>query len=144
MKIKPCELKDANAFVQSLHRHHKKVQGHRFSISAVKGDKVVGVAIIGRPVARMTDHTTTLEVTRTDGTKNCCSFLYSAAARIGKEMGYNSIQTFILKSEPGTSLIASGWNRISDSNGGTWSRPSRGRIDKAPLEQKVKYAKTLH
>src|SRR5579859_562950 len=111
MKIRPCELRDANAFVERLHRHHKKVQGHRFSIGLWDEDKLVGVAIVGRPVARMTDHTKVLEVTRlcTDGTKNACSALYSAAARVGKELGYERIQTFILESEPGTSLIATGW-----------------------------------
>ena len=41
-----------------------------------------------------------VEVTRlcTDGTKNACSFLYGAAARIAKEMGYKQIQTYILES----------------------------------------------
>lgn len=146
MRIKPCELKDANGFIESLHRHHKKVQGHRFSISAFKGELCVGVACIGRPVARMTDHRKVLEVTRlcTDGTKNACSFLYSAAARIGKEMGYEKIQTFILESESGVSLLASGWVKGPISGGGTWSRHSRGREDKAPLERKVRYEKHLN
>lgn len=32
MKIVPIELKDANALIAALHRHHKPVQGHRFSM----------------------------------------------------------------------------------------------------------------
>ena len=100
MRVKHIELKDANAFVEQYHRHHKPVVGHRFSIACVIDDVIHGVAIVGRPVARMVDPSTTLEVTRlvTDGTANACSFLYGAAARAGKELGYSKIQTYILES----------------------------------------------
>lgn len=145
MEIRPCELRDANEFIARLHRHHKPVVGHRFSIAAW-GEELHGVAVIGRPVARMTDQRRIVEVTRlcTDGTKNTCSALYSAAARIAKEMGYQLIQTFILASEPGTSLKAAGWELVGPSNGGNWNRPSRGgrRVDQ-PMEPKVKWAKRL-
>lgn len=71
MKIVPVELKEANAFIGSLHRHHKPVQGHRFSIGVEKNGILVGVATVGRPVARLTPAKEVLEVTRlcTDGTK---------------------------------------------------------------------------
>jgi hypothetical protein len=145
MTIKPCSLKDANAFVESLRSHHKKVQGHRFSLAAYLDGSMVGVCCVGRPVARMTDFSTVCEVTRlcTDGTKNACSKLYGAAARVCKEMGYEKIQTFILESESGKSLIASGWVKDSVTSGGSWSRPSRGRIDKAPIVKKTKFVKSL-
>src|SRR5678815_3290523 len=108
MRIVPLELRELNALVAKLHRHHKPVQGHRFSIGVEHEGKLVGGASVGRPVARMTNQRTVLEVTRlvTDGTKHACSMLYSAAARIGRELGYEKIQTFILAQEPGTSLIA--------------------------------------
>jgi hypothetical protein len=110
LKLCHVELKEANEFVDRLHRHHKKVQGHRFSLGATVDDKLVGVVIVGRPVGgqHQTDWT---EVTRlcSDGTKNVCSFLYSAAARASAALGYNRIQTFILKTETGLSLTASGW-----------------------------------
>ena len=146
MKIRPCELKDANEYIARLHRHHKPVVGHRFSIGVWDGDELRGVAVVGRPVARMTDQRRIVEVTRlcTDGTKNACSALYSAAARISREMGYESIQTFILASELGTSLKASGWQCAGSSSGGDWNRPSRGnrRVDQ-PMEPKVKWWKPL-
>jgi len=77
----------------------------------------------------MTSQRKIVEVTRlvTDGTKNACSFLYSAAARVAKELGYESIQTFILESESGVSLIASGWELEHTTNGGVWDTPSRRR-----------------
>jgi hypothetical protein len=138
------ELSDANAFVAEHHRHHKPVVGHRFSIGAVLGEKLVGVAIVGRPVARMRDDGLTVEVTRlcTDGTKDACSFLYGACARAAFALGFKRIGTYILASEPGTSLTAAGWRLIGETKGGSWSRPSRGRTDKHPTEPKFLFERS--
>jgi hypothetical protein len=135
----PLELAEANAFVAEHHRHHKPVVGHKFSIGAAKGDKVVGVAIVGRPVARGRDDGMTLEVTRlaTDGTRNACSFLYGAAARAAFALGYKRIGTYILSSEPGTTLKAAGWRLISEVRGRSWSCETRPRVDKHPLQDKL-------
>lgn len=146
MKPARVELREANEFVAAIHRHHKPVTGHRFSVGARIGDKLVGVAIVGRPVARMTCQKTVAEVTRvcTDGTRNACSFLYSSCARIAREMGFHKIQTFLLESETGVSLKASGWKMESTSSGGDWNRPSRNgrRIDQ-PLGRKTKWVLEL-
>ena len=146
MKIVPLELRDLNALVSALHRHHKPVQGHRFSIGVEHGGKVVGGASVGRPTARMTNQRKVLEVTRlvTDGTKNACSALYSAAARIGKELGYERIQTFILDSESGTSLRAAGWKFEQESGGGDWTRESKpNRRQDQPQCPKQRWGKEL-
>lgn len=147
LRIVPVELKEANAFIAELHRHHKPVQGHRFSIGVEKNGKLVGVATVGRPVARLTSAKEVLEVTRlcTDGTKNACSALYSAAARIGKEMGYLRIQSFILDSENGASLKASGWVFVSVSPGGQWKHTDgKKRRTDQPTCPKHKYVKVLN
>lgn len=123
LRIVPLELKEANAIVSRWHRHHVPVVGHRFSVGVCDESGVLhGAAIVGRPVARMTDAKTTVEVTRlvTDGTKHACSMLYAAAARACAAMGYLRIQTFILDYEPGTSLLAAGWMHDGDSAGGAW------------------------
>ena len=75
--IIPMTLEEANAFVEKWHRHHGPVPGCKFCIG-VGDDHVCGVAIVGRPVARMLDDGWTLEVNRTctDGTKNANSMLY--------------------------------------------------------------------
>lgn len=116
----PIELGEANAFVAEHHRHHRPVVGHKFSIGATAGDSIVGVAIVGRPVSRMRDDGLTLEVTRlcTDGTRK----------RIG---------TYILKSETGASLKAANWKLIGERGGGSWSVPSRPRVDKHPTQRKL-------
>jgi len=124
IRVQPIELRDANEFIARNHRHHKPVQGHRFSLCALSDNQLCGVVVVGRPVARLAGSPTeVLEVTRlcTDGTKNACSALYSAAARCGREMGYLLIQTYVLESEHGTSLKASGWERDTEPcGGGQW------------------------
>jgi hypothetical protein len=138
------ELGEANAFVQQHHRHHKPVVGHLFSIGASFGDQIVGVVIVGRPVARMRDDGETVEVTRlcTDGQKDCCSFLYGAAARASFALGFKRIGTYILNSETGTSLRGAGWKLIGERGGGSWSVPSRPRVDKHPTQGKLLFEKT--
>ncbi len=123
------ELAEANAFVAERHRHHPPVVGHRFSIGAFLGEQLVGVVIVGRPVARMRDDGLTCEVTRlcTDGTKNACSFLYGAAARAAFALGFVRIGTYTLPDEGGASLRASGWRLIGERGGGEWTTPSRPR-----------------
>lgn len=137
------ELSEANVFVTQHHRHHKPVVGHLFSLGASLDGKIVGVAIVGRPVARMRDDGMTAEVTRlcTDGTKDCCSFLYGACARAAFALGFLRIGTYILASEPGTSLTASGWRNLGERGGGTWDTPSRPRVDKHPTQGKLLFEK---
>ena len=86
----PVSLSQANDFVEQHHRHHKPVRGHKFSIGCITDGRLAAVAIVGRPVSRHLDDGFTLEVNRlcSDGTKNACSFLYAAAARAAKELGY--------------------------------------------------------
>lgn len=141
LSIVPVELRDANAFVTKHHRHHKAVQGHRFSIGVEDPQNVLhGVATVGRPVARMLTGKR-VEATRvcTDGTPNACSALYGAVCRIKHEMGYEVAQTYILASENGASLRAAGWKPVATSGGGSWSRVDRERTDKAPLEAKIRW-----
>lgn len=111
LSIRPISIAAANAYVEAHHRHHGKKVGCRFAIACYEGETLHGVAICSNPVARNSDDGVTLEVSRvcTDGTYNACSILYGACARIAKEMGFRKIQTYILESEMGTSLKASGW-----------------------------------
>lgn len=109
--IVPLELREANAFIERYHRHHGRVQGHRFSIGVRDvTNRLRGCAVVGRPVGGV-DPSRVLEVTRlcTNGMPNACSMLYAAAARAGKALGYKKIQTYIYEREHGVSLKASGW-----------------------------------
>lgn len=134
LELTNVSLSDANEFVQKYHRHHPPVVGHKFSLGVLKGSMLVGVAIVGRPVARHRDDGETLEVTRvcTDGTKNACSFLYGACRRAAFALGYKRLGTYTLPEEGGTSLTAAGWKLIGERGGGTWNRKNRPRTDDAP------------
>lgn len=136
LTIVPLELAEANALVDRLHRHHPPAVGHRFSIGvADEAWEIRGAAI----VARSRDDGWTVEVTRvaTDGTPNACSALYAAAWRAARAMGYRRIGTYTLASEPGTSLRAAGWRVIHEVRGRSWDCPSRPRVDRHPLQQKL-------
>lgn len=141
----PIELRDANAYVERYHRHHQPVVRDKYRVGAAVDGVLHGVVQVGRPKARMLDDGETVEVVRlcTDGTPHICSFLYAKAARVAKELGYRRIITYILDSEEGTSLKASGWRKEADTGGGSWSRPSRGREDKHPICPKQRWVKIL-
>lgn len=109
----------------------------------------VGVAIVGRPVARALDDGLTVEVTRlcTDGEPNACSMLYAAARRTADAKGYRRGLTYILKSEwdrfegnrrtGGRSLLAAGYRFLWEVDGRSWNCKSRPRTDKHPTEDKI-------
>ena len=141
LELVPITLKEANFFVSQHHRHHKPVVGHKFSIAASDGEKIVGVAIVGRPVSRYLDDGWTLEVNRlcTDGTRNACSFLYSAAGRAARNLGYKKLITYILQSENGASLKASGWKCVGQAGGERWTGKRRPEVDLYPAQMKLKF-----
>lgn len=142
--IVPITLKEANAFVLQHHRHHKPAVGHICSLAVAVGDRIVGVAIVGRPIARRLDNGLRAEVLRccTDGTKNACSMLYAAAWRAARALGYKEIGTYILESEPGTSLKAAGWKCLGACGGGSWNCKSRPRVDLHPTQMKIRFTKS--
>ena len=148
LNIVSLELKRANEFVALHHRHHKPVQGHRFSIGCVDNEGVLrGACIVGRPVARAINPTEVLEVTRlvTDGTFNACSILYGAAARAGKAIGYKKIQTYILEDESGATLKASGWTMVAITQGGQWTHTDgKPRRTDQPTCKKSRWERVLN
>lgn len=137
--LHPVTLQEANAFIERFHRHHKPVVGHKFSLGCADSDGPHGVIVVGRPVARSLDDGLMLEVTRccSDGFRNTCSFLYGAAWRATKALGYTRLGTYTLPEEGGASLRAAGWRLIGERGGGSWNRPSRPRIDTHPLQKKL-------
>lgn len=141
LELVPITLKEANAFVERYHRHHRPVTGHKFSVAAAVNGEIVGVAIVGRPVSRYLDDGWTLEVNRlcTDGTKNACSFLYSAAWRTARNLGYKKLITYILKSENGSSLKAAGWKCVGECGRLRWNGRSAPKVDLYPAQMKMKF-----
>jgi hypothetical protein len=133
LRIVPVSFADACAFVADWHRHHEPPVGHKFSIGAASANQLVGVCIVGRPVARHLDNGHTLEVLRTatDGTDNANSMLYGAAWRAAKALGYDRLITYTQAGESGSSLRAAGWCVVAERGPRPgWDAPSRPRETK--------------
>jgi hypothetical protein len=145
IELRPITQRDAFAFIGREHRHHDVPRGGLWWHGAADDEgRLVGVAIVGRPVSRELDDGFTCEVTRlaTDGAPNACSMLYGASARAALDTkGFRRILTYILASEDGASLRAAGWERLWDTKGGSWDCPSRPRTDRHPVEPKVAYGR---
>lgn len=144
LSLVPMTYAEAAAFVASHHRHHRPPVGHKFSIGAANdAGQVVGVAMVGRPVARALDDGWTLEVNRvaTDGTPNANSLLYGAARRAAWALGYRRLVTYTLPHEGGVSLRAAGYRLIGEAGGGSWDTPGAGRprVDLHPTQVKWRW-----
>lgn len=137
----PITLRDACAFIVQCHRHHKAPRGCVLCIGAASAGVVIGVAVVGRPVSRNLQDGWTAEVTRvaTDGTRNACSFLYGAAWRACRAIGYRRLVTYTLPEEGGASLRAAGWKCLGSAGGGTWDRVPRPRVDWHPTQSKLRW-----
>ncbi|MGK5733189.1 XF1762 family protein [Streptomyces sp. URMC 124] len=131
LHLTPIRFREARAFVAMWHRHHPPPVGLIFAIGAADDDGVLrGVAIVGRPIARMLDDGQTLEVTRTatDGHRNVNSLLYGAAWRAAKALGYRRLITYTQCGESGASLRGAGWRIVAHRPARPgWDRPSRPR-----------------
>ena len=127
--IRPISLKQANEFVLNNHRHNKPVQGHKWSLGLFNNQQLIGVAIVGRPIARNLDNGLTLEILRvcTNGERNSNSMLYGRVAQIARLMGYEKVITYTLTKESGASLRAVGAKPETEIKGGGWNRENRPR-----------------
>ena len=156
LTLRPLTLAEARRYIAEHHRHNAPPIGHRFSIGVEDQDGCLrGVAVVGHPVARHQDDGRTAEIVRlaTDGTKNAPSMLYAACIRAAKAMGYRSIITYTLASEPGTSLRASAWvqDGTVDASPNGWSnrptnapnQPGLWGQKMVPHEAKVRWRRSL-
>ncbi|MEP9376153.1 XF1762 family protein [Aquabacter sp. CN5-332] len=162
IELRPITRDQAKDFVREHHRHHGAPVGDLWR-HAVHDDSglIVGVAVVGRPVARGLDDGLSVEVTRlcTLGTPNADSMLYGAARRAADAKGYRRGLTYILASEwdrfvtdagepceetdigarriGGAGARAAGYRFLWRVDGRSWDCPSRPRTDKHPTEDKV-------
>jgi hypothetical protein len=140
MRALPLTLKAARLYVAKFHRHHKRTTGGMFAIGAEKGGELVGVVIVGRPVAPALDDGATAEIIQccTDGTRNACSFLYRCAERAARAMGYGRVITYTHTDEGGASLRGAGFAPLYRTRAEQWSRAARPRAA-VPLQQKIRW-----
>lgn len=140
---------EAKRLIAFVHRHTPSLTGWKFGCGLWDPVGLIGVAVVGRPSARLLDDKrSTLEVTRlclmANAPGNSASMLYGRACRASREMGFSKVVTYTLASEDGTSLRASGFTAVATGEGGEWGRPSRHReeadFDTGP---KVRWEKRL-
>ncbi len=151
LQVKPVEFAIAKEFVAKYHKHNKAPVGWKYGASIWNGTNQIGVAMVGRPVARAIDSTKVVEVNRLCIRRNipkplawnACSQLYGWAAREAQARGFEKIITYTLETEAGTALKAAGWIPEAKTKGGSWNTPSRGRKDTAPTCRKVRWARYL-
>jgi hypothetical protein len=153
LQLVPITLTTARRFVAEHHSHNGPPIGWLFGVGVENGHGLAGVAIAGRPVARLLQDGTTVEITRvcTDGTRHACSMLYGAIWRAAVALGYSKAITYTLEREAGTALRATGWtcDGPTEKAGTSWwraSMPSREAVDlfgetQRPLEPKVRWSK---
>lgn len=132
MLIVPLTLREANDFVEAHHRHSARTSndGGKFAIGLEVDGALVGVAIVGRPVARLLQQPGTAELLR------CCvkvgapigagKKLNARCKRIWQLMGGTRLVTYTLASESGGSLSGSGFEREADVPGRQWNGSKRG------------------
>lgn len=165
--LRPVTRDEARAFVRQHHRHHGWPVGFLWLHGLHdEAGELIGIAVVGRPVARGLDEGLTAEVTRccTNGHPNACSMLYAASERAAKAKGYRRGLTYLLASEwdrfehietgeiavdaalafdpewkrvGGASVRAAGWGELWRVKGRSWDCDSRPRSDKHPTEDKV-------
>ncbi|API59491.1 hypothetical protein BSL82_09380 [Tardibacter chloracetimidivorans] len=136
IRIVPLTLREANDFVEQHHRHSARTSndGGKYAIGLECANQLVGVAIVGRPIARLLQDGSTAELLRLctspAAPKGANSKLYSRAKRIWQLMGGGRFVTYTLKSESGASMRGAGATPVSDVPAARWDRPSRARTAK--------------
>lgn len=151
LKIVPLVLREANDFVELWHRHSSRTSndGGKFAIGLTLDGQLVGVAIVGRPVARMLQVEGAAELLRLctspAAPKGAGSKLYARARRIWQLMGGTKLHTYTLQRESGSTMRGVGIHEAaSEVDGQQWSRPSRPRGEKEIYDEpKLRWSEDL-
>jgi hypothetical protein len=120
------------------------------SIGLSDGGQLVGVVVIGQPIARRNCDGYTAEITRCcvlTGQRNANSKLYAAAIRAARAMGYRRVITYTLPEESGASLKAVGFqfDGVTKLKPNGWNMPGRPRKKpkRYPYCQKIRWIKDM-
>jgi hypothetical protein len=151
LRIAPVTHDQARAFVARHHAHCRPPVIWRFHTGIFNGRTLLGVAIVGNPVARSYNGRGVVEVNRLcirrDIAKplrwNAASMLYGWCAREAARQGWTKIITYTREDEPGTSLRAAGWKQEGKIRGRGWHSARRVRSNTNSWIDKVRWSKAL-
>ncbi|MCR0984050.1 XF1762 family protein [Roseomonas populi] len=150
-EIRPVSFACAADFVRRHHAHNAAPTAWRYGAAIANGSTLLGVVMVGNPVARGLMGRGMVEVNRLCIRRdipralawNACSQLYGWAAREAEARGFERIVTYTRADEEGGSLRAVGWIREAQVRGRSWNSPTRARTDRAPLIDKHRWSRAL-
>jgi len=152
LELRAVTFSVAAAFVHRHHAHCEAPVGWRFGAAVWNGLTLIGVVMVGWPVARGFRDKGKVEVNRlcvrrdvpTPLRWNACSKLYGWAAAEAERRAYTSIITYTRADEDGASLRAAGWVKEASVRGRSWSGPNRVRTERAAPIDKDRWVRMLH
>lgn len=123
IELRPVTRTDAQAAVRNWHSHHKPHLGELWAVGAFVDGEMVGVVVVGRPVAPVLQAQGCLEVTRlaVNGYRNAASRLLGAAWGAAKAMGCRRLISYTRIDEEGTCYHAAGWRQTATVKGRGWT-----------------------
>ena len=151
LNIQPITFSAARSFVGDHHVHNRPPAAWRFGMGTWNGDTLIGVVMVGNPVARLFNNRGILEVNRLCIRRdldrplvwNACSQLYGWAAREARRRGFRRIITYTREDEHATTLRAAGWTREATIRARSWHTPSRPRPNAPIPTPKVRWSRIL-
>lgn len=151
LEIRPIEWAAARAFVAHHHAHCRPPVTWRFQTAVYNGRTLLGVALVGNPVARALNRRGIVEVNRLCIRRdtpealrwNAASMLYGWCAREAARLGWRKIITYTRADEPGTSLVAAGWTRDGPVRGRGWHSARRARSNTNSWIGKVRWSRQI-
>jgi len=151
LEVRPISFRDACAFVARHHAHCKPPTCWRWGSALYNGFSLIGVVMVGNPVAPAFMHRGTVEVNRLTVRRDlprmlrdgACSKLYSESARIAERKGFARIISYTRSDENGASLRAAGWVCDGPVRGRSWHSARRQRSNANALVNKYRWSRTL-
>jgi len=152
LRLRGISFAAARSFIARHHSHCGPPAAWRFGSSVLNGTTLIGVVMVGNPVARLLCGRGTLEVNRLCIRRdvpralawNAASMLYSWSAREVARRGWSHIVTYTRADENGTSPRAAGWTKEATVRGRGWHSARRRRSNRNGFIDKVRWGRTLH
>ena len=151
LQHRPVSFPAARSFVRRHHAHCNPPVTWRFGQSVFNGHTMLGVVMVGNPVAPALNGRGILEVNRLCIRRdlpralawNAASMLYGWGAREAERRGWTHIVTYTRADEDGTSLRAAGWVQESRVRGRGWHSSRRRRSNTNGWIDKIRWGKAL-
>lgn len=151
LRLRQIEHKGVRGFIDRHHAHCGVSVTWRFHNAVFNGPTLIGVAVVGNPVAPALMGRDILEVNRLCVRRdtppalgwNAASMLYGWCAREAERRGWKKIITYTRADEPGTSLVAAGWTWETTVRGRGWHSARRSRSNRNSWIDKVRWSRNL-